>query len=62
MKCNLCGRGVFEIGGYLERVNQKGVPGVFECRPNCDAQQSQEENLLQAIDGGKGEPDLPSNQ
>lgn len=49
--CRLCGKGLFEIGGYLQRVNEKGVPGIWECRPSCDAQQTQEENLLQAIEG-----------
>ena len=51
--CRLCGKGLFEIGGYLTRVNPKGVDAIWECRPNCGAEQSQETNLLQAIDVDK---------
>lgn len=53
MNCRLCGKNLFDIGGYLERVN-KHVPEekpVYECRPKCGVQQSQETNLLQAIKG-----------
>ena len=55
-KCRLCHRGMFEIGGYLERVNEKGGDGIWECRPNCGADIPQETNLLLAIEGDP-EPD-----
>lgn len=32
MKCRKCG----EIGNVLVRVNEKGVPGEWECSPCCD--------------------------
>jgi len=48
--CRLCGKGAQEIGGYLTRVNEKGVPGLWECRPSCDAHQTQDENLLMALE------------
>ena len=35
MKCRLCGRGANDAPGYLARVNELGVPGVWECRPAC---------------------------
>lgn len=50
-KCRLCGKGIEEIGGYLHRVNEKGVPGIWECRPTCDADLPQETNLLLALEG-----------
>ena len=51
MRCRLCGKGALEIQGWLERVNEKGVPGVWECRPACGAEISQEDALLGAIEG-----------
>ncbi len=50
--CRLCGKGAREIGGYLTRVNETGVDGVWECRPSCDAQLSFEANLMMAIENG----------
>jgi hypothetical protein len=36
--CRLCGRTIWQIGGYLGRVNKRGeVPAVWECRPSCTA-------------------------
>ena len=49
--CRKCGKAAFEIGGYLHRVNEEGVPGIWECRPSCDAQQTFEQNLISAIEG-----------
>lgn len=49
--CRLCGKSVFEIRGYLHRVNEKGVPGIWECRPSCNADLTQDEALLAAVDG-----------
>ena len=51
-KCRLCGKHLGELrGAYLTRVNEKGAPGVWECRPMCEADLSQETLLLMAIDG-----------
>lgn len=47
--CRLCGKGVQEINCFLTRVNEKGVPGIWECRPSCDTQISNEEAVLLAI-------------
>lgn len=55
MKCNICGKHLFEIGGYLQRVNPKGEDGIYECRPNCHADLPQETNLLLAIEGDDDE-------
>lgn len=49
MKCRKCGKGANEIGGYLTRVNEKGVDGVWECRPFCKSQLDQEEKLVLAV-------------
>ena len=51
MKCRLCGKGVFETGGYLGRVNALGEIGIWECRPTCGADLTQETKLLLAIEG-----------
>lgn len=48
--CRLCGKSLSEIGGYLTRVNEKGVKGIWECRPTCDADLPQETNLILAIE------------
>jgi hypothetical protein len=53
--CRKCGKGLFEIGGYLQRVNPKGVDGIWECRPSCDADLPQETNLMLAIEGDREE-------
>ena len=50
MKCRMCGKGVFEIKGFLHRVNEKGVPGIWECRPSCDANLSQDDAVIAAIE------------
>lgn len=51
MKCRLCGRGLNQIGGYLQRVNEKGVAGVWECRPTCEADLIEETAVLLAVEG-----------
>ena len=51
MKCRRCGKGLNEVGGYLERVNAKGQKGVWQCVPSCAATMSQDERLLSAIEG-----------
>jgi hypothetical protein len=50
-RCRLCGKTAREIDGYLERVNEKGIPGVWECRPSCDAQLSPDDRIIAAIEG-----------
>lgn len=50
MKCRKCNKGPNEIGGYLERVNAKGQPGIWQCAPNCDADMPPDERLLSAIE------------
>ena len=49
MKCRLCGKAAYEIEGWLGRVNEKGVDGVFECKPHCGAKMSQSDSLLGAM-------------
>lgn len=51
LTCRLCGKGANEIGGYLHRVNEKGVPGTWECRPICRVQMSPEDRIAAAIAG-----------
>jgi hypothetical protein len=54
MKCRLCERSLPELqpGLYLRRVNEKGVPGIWECAPACDKPlASQDDALLGAIRG-----------
>lgn len=53
MKCRICNKNALQIGGYLTRVNRKGVPGVWECRPTCDAALPSDTKLLMAIDGSE---------
>lgn len=56
MKCRKCEKYAPEIGGYLERVNEKGIPGVWECRPTCDSDLPFETRLLLAVEGETKEP------
>lgn len=51
MKCRLCGKGANEIRGILARVNEKGVAGIWECRPICGAELDYTESVAAAIDG-----------
>lgn len=42
-KCRLCGKCLSELqGSYLVRVNEQGVPGIWECLPCCEAALSQD--------------------
>lgn len=53
-KCRLCEKGIGELrGAYLTRVNEKGVPGVWECRPTCESDLPQETLLMMAIESDK---------
>lgn len=52
MKCRLCNKDANQIGGaILVRVNEKGVKGIWECRPICGAEMDYGERLAAAIDG-----------
>jgi hypothetical protein len=51
MKCRLCGKTPHQHKGWLERVNEKGVPGIWECRPSCDADLPRELRIVGAIEG-----------
>lgn len=53
--CQLCGKDAQEIGGYLHRVNELGVAGIWECRPTCDADLPFETNLLLALEDGQND-------
>lgn len=57
MRCRLCGASAFTTGGWLERVNETGRPGIWECRPSCQAVASDEDALLGAIEGREGSHD-----
>lgn len=61
IKCRLCGRGPNQIRGYLHRVNELGVTGVWECRPSCDADMSAEERIIAAIEGEETDAEHTSN-
>jgi len=52
--CRLCGKNAHKSGGYLGRVNAKGQPGIWECRPSCDADLPPDTKLLLAIRGEEG--------
>lgn len=60
MRCRKCNRSVHEIGGFLTRVNEKGVPGVWECRPDCKADLPPDTRVLMAIDADDESPKEPT--
>jgi hypothetical protein len=37
MRCRICGKSVTDCSGWLQRINSFGLPGIWECRPGCDA-------------------------
>lgn len=39
--CHMCGKTAHEIKGWLARVNEFGVTGIWECRPTCNKAQPQ---------------------
>jgi hypothetical protein len=49
-KCRICNKGQHECGGWLQRVNEMGVEGVYECRPACGVELSQDDRLLGALE------------
>jgi hypothetical protein len=50
--CRICGATPQNCTGWLERQNEKGVEGVWECRPACGVQLSEDDKVLGAIDSG----------
>lgn len=44
-------------GAYLARVNETGVPGIWECRPSCAADLPQETLLPMALETPPGVDD-----
>lgn len=56
MKCQKCGTKFSKLkkGKYFERVNEKGVKGIWECRPSCiEHFDTQEAAILSTIKGKK---------
>lgn len=51
LRCRLCGKNMFETGGYLKRVNAKGCDPIVECSPNCQADLPPDVKVLLAIEG-----------
>ena len=54
--CRKCNDNMFDAslrGAYLGRVNEKGVPGIFECKPSCEPNPiaGSDDALLSAIKG-----------
>lgn len=60
IKCRLCGKGPNEVRAVLQRVNEKGVTGIWECRPICGAEMNNEDAIVAAIEGVFGE-DVPDD-
>lgn len=48
-RCRKCGKGALEIRGYLRRMNETGVDGIWECRPACGADMSPDDSVVCAI-------------
>lgn len=51
IRCRKCRANAFECGGYLARVNEKGVPGVWECRPSCEVDMHPADAIKAAMSG-----------
>lgn len=62
MKCRKCGKGIADIKGWLERVNEKGVPGIWECRPTCGSVLSNEDRIMGAIEGSNADAMLAAHE
>lgn len=50
MNCRLCGKNARNCGGYLIRVNEKGVEGIWECRPNCIEKMKPDDALIMMLE------------
>lgn len=57
IQCRLCGKKAGEVS-LLQRVNEKGVEGIWECRPSCDESLPQAEALIAAVEGQYEEKEL----
>jgi hypothetical protein len=53
--CRLCGKNVWQIGGYLHRVNKLGEDPLWECRPSCTAEMPFEIAVLKMLEEKKPE-------
>lgn len=51
IKCRRCGKGPNEVKTVLQRMNEKGIEGIWECRPICGAQMSDADAVDAAIQG-----------
>lgn len=51
IQCRLCKRTPTQVQGVLHRVNEKGVIGIWECRPICGAEMSQDDAVIAAVTG-----------
>lgn len=58
IECRKCGKGAHAIGGFLKRVNEKGMTGIWECEPSCNADLPFETKLLLAIEGSEGDENV----
>jgi len=56
IQCRLCGRTPTQCRGVLHRVNEKGVKGIWECRPICGAEMDNDDAVMAAIEGVFDEP------
>lgn len=52
VKCRKCGATPHD-GVWLERVNEKGVDGIWECRPDCKTRLPPDERVIAAIEGSR---------
>lgn len=50
MKCRLCGCNVNQCKGFLKRVNEKGIEGIWECRPSCTTILSNDQAVIAALE------------
>lgn len=50
IRCRVCGKNALETGGWLKRVNELGVTGIWECRPHCFSNLTPDERLLAALE------------
>jgi hypothetical protein len=58
--CRLCRKGPNEVHAVLQRVNEYGVAGIWECRPICGAQMSDDDGIVAAIEGVFDAPNEPT--
>jgi hypothetical protein len=49
--CRLCNKPAYETQAVQVRVNELGVPGIWECRPICGAQLDHDDAVIAAIEG-----------